>query len=212
MTNDKLGHKAQSTGEGRITSNDMPPSTKKLSFINREQLKLKPEPIKKRTKAEESELIYNAFSKLAAVGRRLSVAESFTGGLISSFLITLPGASAFFHEGAVAYSDVAKINRLSVKPETIKRHTAVSVHAAYEMALGLLSDPAADLVVATTGYSGPSAPSEDLIGQCCIAVGDRSRVDIYKYQFSGGRENIMRNGALEALTLLTELLDKKIKN
>ncbi|MDR1093184.1 MAG: CinA family protein [Clostridiales bacterium] len=167
---------------------------------------MKVAPIKKRTKAEESELVYNAFSRLASTGRKLSVAESFTGGLIASLLIALPGASAFFYEGVVAYADAAKCNRLGVKPDTVKRHTAVSVEAAYEMAVGLLSDPCADLVIATTGYAGPSAPDEGLIGHCCIAVGDRNKLHIYKYQFSGGRENIMRSGALEALILLTELI------
>jgi PncC family amidohydrolase len=121
-------------------------------------------------------------------------------------LIALPGASAFFHEGVVAYSDAAKCNRLGVKPETIKRHTAVSVETAYDMAVGLLSDPDADLVIATTGYAGPGAPFVDLIGQCFIAVGDRKNLHIYKYSLSGGRENIMRSGAIEALSLLTELL------
>ena len=167
---------------------------------------MKPTPIKKRTKAEESELVYNAFSRLSNSGRRLSVAESFTGGLIASLLITLPGASAFFHEGVIAYSDAAKCGRLRVKPETIKRYTAVSVDAAYEMAAGLLADPEADLVIATTGYAGPSAPDDDSVGRCFIAVGDRKKIHIYKYKFTGGRENIMKCGALEALAQLAELL------
>ena len=163
----------------------------------------------KRTETEESEIIHNAFSLLMKTGQRLSVAESFTGGLIASSLIALPGASAFMHEAVVAYSDAAKINRLGVPAETIQKHTAVSADTAYDMAAALLADGNADVVIATTGYAGPSAPSPSLIGECYVAAGDRNRIHIYKYKLAGGRENIMRGGMLAALEALTNLLKTK---
>jgi len=165
--------------------------------------------VKKRTKIEESEVIHNAFSLLMKTGQRLSVAESFTGGLIASSLISIPGASAFMHEAVVAYSDAAKINRLGVDKGTIEKHTAVSADTAYEMAAALLVDGNADVVVATTGYAGPSAPNRSLLGECYIAVGDRNRIHIYKHKLTGGRENIMRGGMLAALETLTDLLRTK---
>jgi PncC family amidohydrolase len=163
----------------------------------------------KRTKAEESEIIYNAFSLLMKTGQRLAIAESFTGGLIASALISIPGASAFMHEAVVAYSDAAKINRLGVPKETIQKHTAVSADVAYDMAHAMLHDGNADVVLATTGYAGPSAPHRALIGECYIAVGDRSHIHIYRHKLSGGRENIMRCGMLAAFEALTNLLKAK---
>lgn len=165
--------------------------------------------MKRRTKSEESEIIYNAFSLLMKTGQRLSVAESFTGGLVASSLIAIPGASAFMHEAVVAYSDAAKINRLGVPKETLQRHTAVSADTAYDMAAALLLDGNADVVVATTGYAGPSAPVPALLGDCYIAVGDRAHIHIFKHKFSGGRENIMRCGMLAALSSLSDLLKAK---
>ena len=165
--------------------------------------------MKKRTKAEEAEVIYEAFSLLMKTGQRLSLAESFTGGLIASSLIAIPGASAFMHEAVVAYSDAAKINRLGVPKETIQKHTAVSADTAYDMAAALLTDGNADAVVATTGYAGPSAPHPSLLGECYIAVGDHDHIHIYKHKFTGGRENIMRSGMLAALQALSDMLRAK---
>ena len=165
--------------------------------------------MEKRTKAEENEIIYNAFSLLMKTGQRLSVAESFTGGLIAYSLISIPGASAFMHEAVVAYSNAAKINRLGVDKETIQKHTAVSADTAYDMAAALLFDGNADVVLATTGYAGPSAPHPSLLGECYIAAGDRSHIHIYRHKFTGGRENVMRCGALTALSTLADLLKKK---
>lgn len=162
--------------------------------------------LRKRTKAEENELVLHAFSLMMQSGRKLSVAESFTGGLIASQIVNLPGASRFFYEGVVAYGDDAKIARLGVQAETIKQYSSVSVECAYEMALGLLSDPNADIVIATTGYAGPAAPDPALLGSCCLAIGDRKNLHIYKFRFSGGRENIMRSGMLEAFSLLVGFL------
>ena len=165
--------------------------------------------MKRRTKAEESEIIYNAFSLMIKSGQKLAVAESFTGGLIASSLISIPGASAFMHEAVIAYSDDAKISRLGVQKETIRRSTAVSTDAAYEMAAALLLNGNADIAVATTGYAGPTAPSEALLGDCYIAVGDKNHIHVFKHKFSGGRENIMRCGVLAALSSLADLLMAK---
>ena len=162
--------------------------------------------MKKHTKAEEAEIIYEAFGLLVKSNKRLSLAESFTGGLIASSLIALPGASAFMHEAVVAYSDAAKTNRLGVPKEAIKQLTAVSADVAYDMAAGLLQDGNADVVVATTGYAGPSAPHASLVGECYIAVGDKTHIHIFKHTFLGGRENIMRCGMLAALQSLSDLL------
>ena len=77
-------------------------------------------------------------------------------------MISVPGASAVFHEGIVAYSNAAKENRLGVFKETLKEHGAVSRETAYEMALGLLDH--ADYAVATTGIAGPASDDTEKLG------------------------------------------------
>lgn len=67
-------------------------------------------------------------------GLTLSVAESCTGGLISHYITTLPGASIFFKAGVISYSIESKKIILGVSPETISRHGVVSKEAAVEMA------------------------------------------------------------------------------
>src|SRR5476649_2821023 len=67
----------------------------------------------------------------------MSTAESCTGGLIASKLVNYPGISSVFMEGAVTYSNEAKINRLNVKKETLENFGAVSEQTAKEMAKGI---------------------------------------------------------------------------
>jgi PncC family amidohydrolase len=163
--------------------------------------------IKKKSKQEESALIDAAFNMLLEKGRRLSVAESFTGGLITYSFLEMSGASAFFNEGIVAYSDTAKTTRLNVSPALIKRHTAVSSEVAYEMAVGLLRN-GGDVCIATTGWAGPSAP-EGKLGLCFIAVGDREKIHIFKCEFSGTRDTVVHLGLQFAVQELIRFLDKK---
>ncbi|NTU93108.1 MAG: CinA family nicotinamide mononucleotide deamidase-related protein [Chlorobiaceae bacterium] len=120
-------------------------------------------------------------------GLTLSVAESCTGGLVSSRITDVPGSSGCFLQGVVTYSNEAKQRLLGVDQSTIARHGAVSEPVALEMARGCLEQSGADLAVATTGIAGPGgATPEKPVGTICLAVASRS---------SGGAVS------LEALTL-----------
>lgn len=74
---------------------------------------------------------------LKASGLKLAVAESCTGGMIASRLISVPGSSEWFMEGAVTYSCDSKMRRLGVKAETLEKYTDVSAETAKEMADGI---------------------------------------------------------------------------
>ncbi|MBO5927358.1 MAG: nicotinamide-nucleotide amidohydrolase family protein [Clostridia bacterium] len=140
---------------------------------------------------------------------KLSVAESFTGGRIVSSLIENSGISEYLMEGAVTYSNLSKVKRLGVREEDIIKLGAVSSKVAYEMAAGLLTGGNCDMAIATTGIAGPK--SEDTVkpvGLAFIAVGDKKGVHVYKYNFTGDREEITETAKNTALFLAI----KKLKN
>ncbi len=148
------------------------------------------------------------FDALTLKKLKLSTAESFTAGNVVSSIIKYSGASEIIDEGIVCYSNDSKISRLNVKRESLLRNGAVSSQVAYEMALGLLIGKKCDLAIATTGIAGPNSDNtEKPVGLCYIAVGMKDGIHTYKYNFSGGREevtNLAKNTA-------TYLAIKKIK-
>ena len=110
----------------------------------------------------------------------LSTAESCTGGLISSYLTDIDGASAFIYQNFVTYSNEAKIKFLNVSPKTLETQGAVSEQTAREMSLGLLK--LADCSIATTGILGPTGGSEEKpVGLVYISFGYKDTVRVIKY-------------------------------
>lgn len=89
----------------------------------------------------------------------LSMAESLTGGMISSALVEVPGSSAYFLEGLTTYSNEAKIRNLGVKSDTLNRFGAVSFLCAREMAEGIRQRAGSTFSVAATGIAGPAGGS-----------------------------------------------------
>jgi nicotinamide-nucleotide amidase len=92
-------------------------------------------------------------------GRRVAVAESCTGGLVSAAITEIPGASEMFEAAFVTYSNAAKIGQLKVSEELVETFGAVSVAVAWAMARGALHASEADVAVAITGIAGPGGGS-----------------------------------------------------
>ncbi len=133
-------------------------------------------------------------------GRKLSVAESFTGGGVAKRIVSVPGASQVYFEGLNTYDELSKIKRLGVSEYTLKTQGAVSDQTAYEMAAGLLNTGNCDIAIATTGLAGPKSDRSMLpVGSCCISVGDKNKVLVYKYKFEGNREDITETAIRYAL-------------
>src|SRR5689334_21596653 len=84
-------------------------------------------------------------------GRRIAVAESCTGGLVSAALTEIAGSSDVFEAGYVTYSNAAKISQLKVIDEVVETFGAVSIATAWAMGRGALAASDADVAVAITG-------------------------------------------------------------
>src|SRR5690606_3651990 len=91
----------------------------------------------------------------------LAVAESCTGGMISSTIVAIPGSSDYYLGGVTTYANEAKMEVLGVKEETLKQFGAVSDQTAKEMAEGARKRFNADVSVSTTGIAGPAGGSEE---------------------------------------------------
>lgn len=125
---------------------------------------------------------------LSERGLTLGVAESCTGGLIGHRLTDVPGSSAVFRLGVVAYANEAKVAQLGVRQDTLEVHGAVSPETAEEMAAGVRRAAAVDLGLATTGIAGPGGGTEEKpVGTVCVALAWEGGVWSRRYQL-GTRE------------------------
>jgi nicotinamide-nucleotide amidase len=108
---------------------------------------------------------------LSAQGKTLAIAESCTGGLISSMVTDVAGSSEYFLFSAVTYSNEAKIKILNVREKTLLDHGAVHERTAREMAEGVRLKAGADFGISTTGIAGPGGGSlEKPVGMVCIGL------------------------------------------
>ncbi len=134
--------------------------------------------------------------------RRISVAESFTGGGVGRAIVRVPGASEVYFEGINAYNGRSKEERLHVTRFTVEQRGTVSDQTAYEMAAGLLATGNCDLAIATTGVAGPDPDEKgNPVGLCYIAAGTRQEVHVYKYNLTGDRTTITETATNLALFL-----------
>ena len=143
-----------------------------------------------------------------AAGRRLAVAESCTGGLVSAALTEIPGSSDVLDAGFVTYSDEAKTALLGVAPDVIDTFGAVSLATAWAMAHGAVAKSGSDVAVAITGIAGPSGGSDRKpVGTVVFALakaGDDPEDAVTDQKDFGnlGRAGIRLQAALCALELL----------
>ncbi|MBS6503802.1 competence/damage-inducible protein A [Clostridium tertium] len=139
----------------------------------------------------------------------VSTAESCTGGMIAASLISYPGISDVFKEGAVTYSNESKMKRLGVRKETLYRYGAVSEETAREMAIGIAREANTDISISTTGIAGPGGGTDEKpVGLVYIGVFIKGKVVVNKFNFTGNRERIRRKTTMNALNILRKELLK----
>lgn len=147
---------------------------------------------------------------LIANNKTVAVAESCTGGMISSSLVSVSGVSECFAEGYVTYANEAKIKNVSVSPNTLAQFGAVSEETAGEMARGVRQRAGADFGLATTGIAGPDGGSDSKpVGLVFIACAFDEGVVVKRHIFTGNRQQIRSQATEEALRLLEICLQKR---
>ncbi|MBP56340.1 MAG: damage-inducible protein CinA [Rhodobiaceae bacterium] len=142
--------------------------------------------------------------------RILAVAESCTGGMLSSYITSISGSSNIFDRGFITYSNDAKIDLIDVKKKTIEKFGAVSKETAIEMAEGTIKNSLASLAISITGVAGPGGgTSINPVGTVYIAIIIDDEKDVKKFNFlDKGREFIRKASVYEALQLLLNKLKK----
>ena len=131
---------------------------------------------------------------------KIATAESCSGGLLSSTLVNVSGASSVFLEGIVTYSYESKLNRLNIDVDRLMQFGAVSEEIAHDMALNLQSLTGADVTVSITGIAGPGGGSElKPVGLVYIAINVCGQIFVKSYILNGNRKKIRRLTVAKAL-------------
>ena len=158
---------------------------------------------------EVYELARRVVAENAAIGRRVAVAESCTGGLVAAALTEIAGSSAVVERGFVTYSNEAKRELLGVSGDIIDTFGAVSIACAWAMAEGALKRSKADVAVAISGVAGPAGGStQKPVGTVVFARAVRDPADPEageaeeKLFPDTGRSGVRLQAAMCALELL----------
>jgi PncC family amidohydrolase len=145
---------------------------------------------------------------LSARGLTLALAESCTGGLISSRITDVAGSSDYFEMGFVTYSNRSKEELLGVPRGVLEAKGAVSPEVALQMAEGARRAAHVDLAVSVTGIAGPGGASDEKpVGTVYVALAAGDSAIVRKHHFTGTRLEIKRQASEEALLLLLDYLE-----
>lgn len=142
---------------------------------------------------------------LRSRGLSLALAESVTGGMVASRLVSVPGTSEFLAGSYVAYSADRKVHDLGVPALTLQRHGAVSAETAVAMAEGARRRTGADLGLSTTGEAGPE-PAEAPVGTIYLGMAWAGGSASRRLLVPGERETIRRWASQGALNTVRRWL------
>src|SRR6056297_822376 len=158
---------------------------------------------------DERELNEMVINLLRDKELKVSTVESCTGGLLASNFIDVPGASDVFGEGFITYSNEAKEKRIHVDVEILKKHDAVSVQTAEEMAVGLYKETGSDVCISVTGIAGPEGGTEEKpVGLVYAAFLIDGTIEIETYHIRGDRQRIRTYTVNNIMKKLYQILKK----
>lgn len=152
-------------------------------------------------------------TKLKAIRRTLSVAESCTGGLLAHRLTNVPGSSDYFVAGLVTYANAAKTRLLKVPAKILEKYGAVSPQTAVSMAKGICQLMNTDYAVGITGIAGPGGGTRGCpVGSVYICVAGKLRgkfeAEVKVFRFKGTRLQVKLAAVKAAGALLLEFIKK----
>ncbi|MFW6263634.1 MAG: nicotinamide-nucleotide amidohydrolase family protein, partial [Thermotogota bacterium] len=149
-----------------------------------------------------------AVQKLIENELTLSTAESCTGGLLSSAIVDVSGASKVFMGGFITYSNDEKIKRIHVDEHALKNYGAISSQIAKAMAQGICRAVGANVGLSTTGIAGPTGGSKEKpVGTVFIGLCSNGDTLSKRFFFRGNRQKIRLRTVKMALKMLIDLMD-----
>lgn len=155
------------------------------------------------SKVLSKEILYILYES----GKKLATAESCTSGRVAETITSMPGASAYFNGGIVAYSDEIKACLLGVDKDVIEEKTSVSEEVAIQMVKGACESMNADYAIATTGIAGPGGGTlQTPVGTIWVACGTKENVRTLMISENDGRDINVARATNKALQLFLELL------
>jgi PncC family amidohydrolase len=145
---------------------------------------------------------------LTSARMTLAVAESCTGGMLGSWLTSVPGSSAYFLGGVLSYDDSIKVSLLRVPAQVIREQGAVSAESAIAMARGVREITGADLGLSITGVAGPGGGTDAKpVGTTFIALSDSSSERVEHKTWRGDRTQNREQSVRFAIQWLIEYLE-----
>lgn len=158
------------------------------------------------------ELAKSVGKTMTARDLTLATSESLTGGLLGAVITSIPGSSAYYLGGAVAYATAMKARLSGVERSILTSHGVVSEQTVTEMAIGIQRLTDADWAIAVSGVAGPDPQEGHPAGEVWICVvGPRvgameSAVQAHRYQFEGDRTAIREQTVAAGLELLLTMM------
>ncbi len=148
--------------------------------------------------------------KLAQKGLKISTAESCTSGMIAARITNVAGSSSYYTGGINAYSNDVKTGILGVSEDTIKKYGAVSEECAREMAIKCAEKFKTQAAISVTGIAGPGGgTNEKPVGLVYTGIYMEGKVMVTKRVFGGGREEVRRRAATNALFEMLKSTDSR---
>ena len=150
----------------------------------------------------------NIVKKLSKKKLKISLAESCTGGLLSSAITSISGSSKIFTLGLVAYSNQSKIKVLKVPKKTIRKYGAVSEQVCLVMVKNVSKIGKTSMCVSITGTAGPTGGTKKKpVGLIYIGIKKNNKINVKKYLFKNkGRSYIQKAAVNKSLRLILSAL------
>ena len=155
---------------------------------------------------EQSQNLYNICKEKQIF---ITTAESCTGGMIASSIVSIPGSSSIFNSSIVTYSNEAKAKFLKIPIELLNENGAVSKVIAEEMAKNVRLKFDSNISISITGIAGPNGGTKlKPVGSVWICIGQKSNILSKKFLFIGNRLEIRQKTTIEALNLANLVANK----
>ncbi len=143
--------------------------------------------------------------------KTLAIAESCTGGLVSTVVTAVAGSSGYFQGGVVTYANAAKIKLLQISPDIIADRGAVSGEVAGQMAVNVCRVLGADVGVSLTGIAGPGGgTAAKPVGTVWCGLAHDGQIYTANQVFAGNRDEVRGHAARWSLELLQALVTGKL--